>query len=53
MSHWFDKAVEELEAELENGLISQEDFRQEMKALQAELRDARTEAAQDAYDNYY
>lgn len=53
MSHWFDKAVEELETDLENGLMTQEEFRTAMRDLNAELRDARAEAAHDAYNDYY
>lgn len=51
--NWFDKAAEELEADLENGLISQEEFRAQMRDLNAEFQDARYEAAQEAYDSYY
>ena len=51
--HWMDKAVEELETDLGNGLISQEEFRAQMRDLNAELREAQYEAAQEAHDNYY
>jgi len=53
MESWFDKAVEELENDLEAGLISQEEFRREMRELNAEFQNARFEAAQEAYDEYY
>jgi hypothetical protein len=53
MSHWFDKAAEELERDLEAGHISLAAFREAMSELNAELRDAQHEAAEEAYDNYY
>jgi predicted nucleic acid-binding Zn-ribbon protein len=51
--HWIDKAVEELETDLENGIINQEDFRAQMRDLTSEIRDARSQASQEAYDSYY
>lgn len=51
MSRWADKAVEELETELEQGLISQEEFKEQMRDINAELRDEAFENAQKSYNN--
>lgn len=49
---WFDKAAEELERDLEEGAITQEEFRRYMADLRAELQDAASEAARETYDDY-
>ena len=53
----FDREVEQLEKLLEDGLITQEDFRREMKELRSDYRaaaeDAAAEAAQKEMDNWY
>jgi len=51
--HWCDKAELELEQELEDGLITQEEFNEYMRDLKQELREAREEDAEAAFDNYY
>jgi hypothetical protein len=45
MSDWFDRAVEELESQLESGEISNTEFRSEMRYLRDEY-----DAAQEAGD---
>ena len=52
MARWFDKAVEELEGELDRGGISQKEFNAEMRDLQAEFRDAAWEAGEPAREDY-
>lgn len=49
---WYDRAYEELERQLDEGEISQEEFRTELRYLRDELESCKQEAAQDAYDNY-
>lgn len=46
----FDRAVEQLEQELADGLISQEDFRKELRELQRDHHGAAEEAARAAYE---
>jgi hypothetical protein len=43
--NWYDRAVEQLEEQYAAGLISYEEFRAEMRELNAER-------ARDAYDDY-
>lgn len=50
--HWYEQAMQSLEEDLEDGHISYEEFRKEMRELNAELQQAKQEAAQNAYDNY-
>jgi uncharacterized membrane protein len=50
---WFDRAAEELDEQLENGEITDKEYRIEMAYLRAEYRDCAQEAAQDTYDSYY
>ncbi len=52
MTRWYDRAVEELEKQLDNDLITREEFNREMRELNAELREAAREAANDAYNDY-
>jgi uncharacterized coiled-coil protein SlyX len=49
---WYDRAYEELEKMLEDGDISQEEFRKELRYLQDEIEDCRQQAAEEAYNNY-
>ncbi len=44
---WYDKAMEQCEKDFEEGLISAQEMREEMKDIHAELE----EQAQEAYDN--
>jgi hypothetical protein len=53
MPKWFDNAVEGLERDLEEGAISQEEFKTLMRELQKELREGAEEAAEQARQNYY
>lgn len=53
MPRWYDKAVEELEKEYDEGGMSNEDFREAMRDLDAELRDAADQAAEQAREDYY
>lgn len=50
MNRWYEKAIEQLEDELEKGLISNEDFRAQMRDLNAEMQQEAEDAAQSAYD---
>ena len=43
-----ERAMERLESELDQGKITKEEFRQEMRDLQAEYREAAAEAANPA-----
>jgi hypothetical protein len=52
MTRWFDRAVEELEQELQDGLISQAEFNAQMRDLNAEFRDAAYEAGEAAREDY-
>ena len=49
--HWYDKAVERLENDLDDGLISNEEFREEMRQLNWELREQAEITAEEAYDD--
>ena len=46
---WFEKAEDELVEAVNNGEISQKEFRREMSDLRAELRMQAEEAAEEAY----
>lgn len=48
---WYDKAVEQLEDDLDNGLISNDEFRSQMRDLNDELRGSAEEAAEQAYND--
>ena len=47
----FDREVEALEGDLEEGRISQKEFNREMRLLQTDYREAAREEAQRAYDD--
>lgn len=46
---WFDRAADQLEKDLDDGVIDHQEFGQEMAHLRAELRDAAEDAAEEAY----
>ena len=48
---WFEKAIEELERELDRGLISQREYNREISNLRHELRQDADDAAEEAYNN--
>ncbi len=52
MARWYDKAVEDLEDDLQSGNISQADFNAQMRDLSAELRDEAFEAGEQAREQY-
>jgi hypothetical protein len=49
---WYDMAVQSLEDDLDEGIISYEEFRKELRELNAELQQARIIAGEEAYNNY-
>ncbi len=50
---WFDRACEDLENQLEEGVITNAEYRAEMRCLRDEYEACAQEAAQDTYDSYY
>lgn len=51
--NWYDKACEQLDEALNNGEITQKEYREQMRDLREELRAGAEEAAEQARDNYY
>lgn len=51
MSRWYDQACERLEKSLDNEEISDEEFREEMRGLNEELRQDALDDAEEAYKN--
>lgn len=51
--HWYDNAVKQIEKALDQGHLTDEEFEREMSELNEELEQAKQEAAQSAYDNFY
>lgn len=49
--NWYDRAVDELEADLSDGAISQAEFNAAIRDLNAELRGTAEEAAHAAYND--
>ena len=45
----YDRAAEQLEQDYADGLISQEEFRREMRLLNEDFRESAREAAEEAY----
>lgn len=50
MKTWYDKAEDQLERELMNGLITQTEYNKEMRALQREYQEEARSAAEQAYN---
>jgi len=48
---WYDNAAERLEKALDNDEISDEEFREEMRGLNEELRQAASDAAEEVYND--
>ena len=48
-----ERAMERLESELDQGKITKEEFRQEMRDLQAEYKEAAAEAANEEYQRWF
>lgn len=51
MSRWFDKAIDEIEKDYDEGLISYEELREATRELQRQLQSEAEEAAQAAYQD--
>ena len=51
MGDWYDKAELQLGESLENGDISEEEYHEEMKNLNEELRQSAEDKAQEAYND--
>lgn len=51
MTHWHETALESLDQELEDGLITQTEYRNHMQDLDNELEAEAEAAAQAAYDD--
>jgi len=51
MTHWYDKAEDRLEKELENGEITDKEYKQQMRDLNAELRGQAEEEAEQAFND--
>ena len=51
MSNWYDRAVAELEQELEREEITYAEYQRCMRDLREELRDEAEEAARNAYND--
>ena len=49
---WYEKAIESLDQEYEDGLIDSKEYQAAMRDLNAEYEQAAQDAAQEAYDNY-
>ena len=49
---WYDRAVEEIEQQHADGLLTNEQYHSEMRELNAELRQAADDEAERARDNY-
>ncbi len=49
MSRWADKAVDEIEGQLERGEIDYQEYKDELRSIRDELRE---EAENEAYDGY-
>ena len=48
-----ERAMDRLEKDLFDGAITDEEYREEMRALEADYRDAAHEAAQDEYERWF
>lgn len=53
MNRWFDRAEEELERDLDEGRMTQAEFRVAMRDLRRELEDSANEAAERAYNREF
>jgi hypothetical protein len=49
-TNWYDKAEKQLEDDYAAGILSAEEYNEQMRDLQREYRDAADDAAQNAYD---
>lgn len=52
-NHAYDVAVESLEDDFEEGLITPQEYAREMRQLNAALREAQRKSVKDAYDDFY
>lgn len=50
---WYDRAMEELEHNLYEGVITQDEFRRAVRELNQEHNDAANEAAEEARQDYF
>jgi len=51
MNNWADKAHEEIEKQLDNGEISNEEYREECRNINEELRQEAHDRAEEAYND--
>jgi len=49
MLHWVDKAIQQVEEELENGGISDKEYREQVRDIYAEHEQEAHDAAEQAY----
>lgn len=49
---WYDKAELQIEKCYDDGVISSEELREQLRDLRAEHEQARSDAAEEAYNNY-
>ncbi|GAB2620155.1 hypothetical protein [Novilysobacter erysipheiresistens] len=49
---WYDRAAEQIDADYDDGLIDSREHHEQMRDLNAELREAAEEEARQAYDGY-
>lgn len=49
----FDRQVDRLDEAYERGELTSEEYREEMRLLQAEYRDMAAEAAREEYDSWF
>jgi hypothetical protein len=53
MIHWYDKAYEELELMLDNGDLTEDQFKEEVRHLKQELNESIMDSEDLSYDDCY
>jgi len=51
MSDWYEREIEMLDKDYENGLISDDDYKKQIRDMNAALRAEAEEEAESAYNN--
>lgn len=51
MRTWYEKAEDEIDQQLADGLIDSKEYQRQMRDLRAEMRGEAEEAARDAYND--
>lgn len=51
MSTWYERAEDEIDQQLSDGLIDQKEYQRQMRDLRAEMQGEAEEAAQSAYND--